>query len=358
LKHSTLTRLLPWLLIAVCPPLLGRCGGALEHGTETGNPPVVEQQKLHVLLRDTGVEVVGDAGAISPGASVRVTNRTTGESAEASARADGSVNVVVPGSLQDEYEVTVSNGSGSQTVLVRAQTSGGSVDAGSGPPGDTADAAAGPPGACTSLRETLATRVSAKFANMDKTCQRDEDCVFMSTDSSCYASCESVLGSLSGSNARASAAVLLDIAPLCNEFDSLHCETPRLTCPSGYPTVVCNGTCAEVDALSCDELTARAAVRRTTVVNDASRTCSRDADCALAQADIRCVASCGNFQSVASSALEGLRRSIAGTEGHYCSTMEARACPGPIALPCEPPLAAPRATCNAGQCEVTYVALP
>src|SRR3954471_24853170 len=108
MKHLRLARCLPWLLIAVCPPLLGRCGGAVEHGTETGNPPVVEQQKLHVVLRDTGVEVVGDAGAVSPGASVRVTNRTTGESTEATARADGSVNIVVPGSPQDEYEVTVS----------------------------------------------------------------------------------------------------------------------------------------------------------------------------------------------------------------------------------------------------------
>src|SRR4051794_8669728 len=102
MKHSTPSRLLPWLLIAVCPVLLGHCGGAVEHGTATGNPPVVEQQKLHVVLRDTGVELVGDAGTVSPGASVRVTNRTTGQSAEATAHGDGSVNIVVPGSLQDE----------------------------------------------------------------------------------------------------------------------------------------------------------------------------------------------------------------------------------------------------------------
>jgi hypothetical protein len=357
MKHSPLTRLLPWLLIAVCPPFLGRCGGAVEHGTETGNPPVVEQQKLHVLLRDTGVEVVGDVGAVSPGARVRVTNRTTGESAEATARADGSVSIVVQGSVQDEYEVTVSNGSGSQTVQVRAQTSGGMADAGSGPDTDMADPGGGPPSDCAALQETLAARVSAGFANVDKTCQRDEDCLFISTTIACYSSCPSVIASRSGAQA-ASAAVAPDLAPLCNEFDSKHCETPSLACVSGSPTLVCNGTCTEVDRLSCDDLSARTAGRLATVLNDAARTCSQDSDCALAQTDIRCVPSCGNFEGVASSALQGLQRSIAETEGFYCGQQESRGCPGPVELPCTPPVGTPQATCYAGQCKVTYAPGP
>ena len=140
MKHFRFARLLPWLVISLCPPLLGRCGGALEHGTETGNPPVIEQQKLHVVLHDDGVEVVGEAGSVSPGASVTVTNTRTGEHAEAIARADGSVSVSVPGTLTDEYEVTVSSGGGSQSVRVKASapddsiaspsTGGASADAG------------------------------------------------------------------------------------------------------------------------------------------------------------------------------------------------------------------------------------
>jgi hypothetical protein len=347
MKHSTLTRLLPWLLIAVCPPLLGRCGGAVEHGTQTGNPPVVEQQKLHVVLRDTGVEVVGDAGAVSPGAHVRVTNRTTGESSEATARADGSVNIIVPGSPPDEYEMTVSNGSGSQTVQVSVQTGG-----------DTADAGGGAlPGACTALQQRLAARVSAGFANVDKTCQRDEECWFIGTDSGCYSSCERVIASRSGALA-AGAAVVQDIAPLCKEFDDQHCKTPAPTCNGGSPVLVCNGICTRIDTLGCDELPGRTAARLATVVSDASRACSRDNDCALAQVDIRCVPSCGNVQSVASSALQGLRLSILETEGRYCGSEESLGCPGPIALPCAPPLGTPRATCNAGQCEIRYVPLP
>lgn len=351
MRHATLARLLPWLLIAVCPPLLGRCGGAVEHGTETGNPPVVEQQKLHVLLRDTGVEVLGDAGAVSPGARVRVTNRSTGAIAEASALADGSVSVVVPGSLQDEYEVTVSNGSGSQTVRVSAQATAERADAGEGVPLGSG------PGACTALRETLATRVSAGFANVDKTCQRDEECVFTNTDSGCYSSCYRVIASRSGARA-AGLAVVQDIAALCSEFGDQQCEIPTLTCVSGSPVLVCNATCTPVDTLGCEDLPALAAARVTALVNDASRTCSRDDDCTLAQTDIRCVPSCGNFHSVASSALADLERSIAQTQGRYCGMAESLGCPGPVALPCEPPLGTPRATCTAGQCAVTYVPLP
>src|SRR5215471_11848241 len=104
MKHFRLTRFLPWLLIAVCPPLLGHCGGAVEHGTETGNPPVVEEKKLHVVLHDDGAEVVGDAGAVPAGASVTVTNTRSGDHVQAIASADGSLNVSVPGTLGDEYE--------------------------------------------------------------------------------------------------------------------------------------------------------------------------------------------------------------------------------------------------------------
>jgi hypothetical protein len=272
MKHSTLARLLPWLLITVCPPLLGHCGGAAEHGNETDNQLIVERQK---------------------------------------------------------------------------ETSADIADAGG----------AGPAGDCAALRQTLARRVSAGFANVDKTCQRDEECLFIRTDSDCYSSCDSVIASRSGAQA-AGPAVVQDIAPLCKEFDSQHCDTPTLTCVAGSPVLVCTGTCTRLDTLGCDDLSARAAARVTTVVGDASRACSRDNDCALAQAEIRCISSCGNLQSVASSALESLQRSIAETEGGYCGAVESSGCPGPAELPCAPPLGAARATCNAGQCEVTYVPLP
>jgi hypothetical protein len=206
------------------------------------------------------------------------------------------------------------------------------------------------------LQEALAARSAAGFANVDKTCQRDEECVFASLNSGCYSSCQGVIASQSGAQA-ARAAVAQDIAPLCSEFDNQSCQTPLSICDAG-PVLVCNGTCSPVDTLACDDLTARAAERVTTLVSDASHTCSRDDDCALAQADIRCVPTCGHVESVASSALAGLESSIAATEGLYCGSLESLGCPGEPALPCLPPFGTPQAICNAGQCEITYVPAP
>ena len=297
--------MLLWLLVAVGPPLLGRCGGVTDPGS----------------------------------------NRTTAEGAEASAAADGSVKLAIPASPQDEYELTASTGDGSQTVPLGAPTSSDGADAGDSPD------------ACSALRETLGARVAAGFAAVDKTCQRDEDCVFFAPDVGCYSRCPNTIASRAGSQA-AAAAVLPAIAALCDQYDRQHCETGPLTCNSGSPVLVCNGTCTALDSLGCDELSARAAVRVSTLVDDVSRSCSQDSDCALAQVALRCLPSCGNIQSVAASALADLERSIAQTQALYCGQSESRGCPGPVALPCAPPLGTPRATCNAARCELTYAASP
>ncbi|HKO92808.1 MAG TPA: hypothetical protein VJU61_16750 [Polyangiaceae bacterium] len=279
MKPSALARVLPWLLIAIAPALLGRCGGAVARNAE-------------------------------------------------------------------KEEGTVSDGSGSQAVQGNSSASDGTADAGSVPSG-----------ACETLRQTLAARVTAGFANLDTTCERDEECFYASTDTGCYSSCESVIVSRSGDRTTGTA-VLQDIAPLCAEFDSQRCETPDFGCVGGSPVLVCNGTCARIDELGCNDLQARADARLTTVINDASRACSQDSDCALVQAAIDCVSSCGYPQIVASSAVEGLARAIAETEGRYCGTAESRGCPRPSPPGCPPLAGTPQASCNAGQCEISLVPLP
>jgi hypothetical protein len=218
MKHLPLARLLLWLLIALFPPLLGQCGGAVEHGTETGNPPVVEQQKLHIVLRGTGIEVVGDAGAVSPGANVRVTNRATGESAESTGRADGSVTVIVPGALQDEYEVTVSNGSGSQTVRVAAETSAG-----------------GQALSCDQLVNSASAQLNALLATAPRDCTVDNDCVRLDTSLSCVSDCGRSIAVAGESAALPEFLRSLERLdpPVCDEFRSRQCPGPfALPCPA------------------------------------------------------------------------------------------------------------------------------
>jgi hypothetical protein len=368
MKHVAFARLLPWLWIAVCPPLLGQCGGAVEPGRETGNPPVVEQQKLHIVLADRGVEVVGDAGAVSPGASVRVTNRTTGASAEATARPDGSVSVSVPGSLQDEYEVTVSNGAGTQTVRVSAATNTTS---------STTDAAADA-GAlettCEGLWRTLAQQVSAGYGRADTACNQDDDCVFSGLDVGCSHSCSSWPISASGA-AAAQATVADEIAPVCSELGRSGCPVAQPGCAYDGSTLECyqaterdagerRGTCRRLDltSLSCGDLSTGASARLGNLEQNAERGCTLDADCTLTTLGLRCVPSCGGLTiAVAAGSLQALTSSVGLIESRFCGELANRPCPPARDLPCAPrpsPEPQPQATCNAGRCEVTYVPLP
>jgi heat shock protein HslJ len=83
--------------------LLAGCGA--QSSTDTGNPPVVVDQKLRLRATATGVIVSGDAGAVPAGARVDVVNTATGESATTTAAEDGSFEIEVEGSAMDEYRV-------------------------------------------------------------------------------------------------------------------------------------------------------------------------------------------------------------------------------------------------------------
>jgi hypothetical protein len=358
MRHSSLVRLLPWLLISVCPPLLGHCGGSTEPGTETGNPPVVEQQRLHIVLRDTGVEVVGDPGAVTAGASVQLTNRRTGDHAEATARADGSVSVSVPGSLQDEYEVTVATRGGSQTVRVTT-TSGDTSSAGSAGvgPGDTgASDAELASASCSTLESTLRQRVSAGFSGGDTACRVDDDCVFQGWGVGCYFQCGSSFLSVNGA-ALAQAQVQTDTAPVCNELTSRCTREPPFSCaPVPTTTPECaNGVCRGLDlsALGCDELANTASSRLNSLLDTADHGCARDSDCTLYDPSLACVADCGRPTALATQALPDLTGRVEQLEERFCAEFENRSCPGPFQLPCPPPLMTPKASCVSGQCSVT-----
>ena len=365
MKHLRLVRWLPWLLIAVCPPLLGHCGGALEHGTETGNPPVVEQQKLHVVLHDDGVEVVGEAGSVSPGAAVTVTNTRSGDHAEAIARADGSVNVRVPGTLDDEYEVTVASAGGSQTVRVKASANEATNSMNTSPDDNLSDAQLAS-ASCDSLRATLEQRVSAGFSSADLSCTTDDDCTDQRWADGCYNGCgRSILPGESFVRVRDQLASSL--APLCSEIFS-RCslrDDDRCEPPTSVPQCLA-GTCQALDlsSSSCEDLSNTAAARLDELLAGANRECTQDSDCFLYQQPLRCVFTCpGRPTSVAASAVAGLEKGLAHIES-YCDVFQfRRTCAGPFPLPCPSPLIAPKAVCifaspevpgTPGQCGLTY----
>lgn len=115
---------LPLLLGTLCiglPPALAVVGcGAVS--TNTGNPPVVDRQKLSVTASGANVVVAGEAGAVPSVAHVKVTNLATEESESTTAAEDGSFEVTVVGSVDDEYRVEVEVGGRTTRTNVAAET--------------------------------------------------------------------------------------------------------------------------------------------------------------------------------------------------------------------------------------------
>ena len=367
MKHSLRFWLLPCALIALGPALLGHCGGATQQATETGNPPGVSEQKLHILLRDTGVEVVGDAGAVGAGATVNVTNRSSGDHGQVVAKVDGSFDIVVPGSLQDEYEVTVSNGSTTQTVRISASTNGLSTDTST----DLSSAS------CASLEKTLTQHVTAGFAAGDKSCQSDGDCAYADWQVACYSGCDGTFLSVAAAYPQVTdagtggatgveatrATVEQDITPICNALSSRCGTGSPAACPP--PPDPFEAECyaracrpANIDALTCNDLSGKAASHASDLLARAPRACTSDADCALVSNAVRCVAGCGyRVQSVNVSAVEAGQASVRRAEEYFCSRFENKPCPAPMTLPCGGGGSTrdyiTRPSCVAGQCQVT-----
>lgn len=124
-------------LIAVslfgCGALLPACGAQSSDSvdsTDTGNPPAIDQAALSIVAAEAGSVVVSsDPGGVSPGGvEVTVTNNTAGESASTNAAEDGSFEVTLPGTVEDEYEVTVGSGDDTDTVVLNGEGPGPSDD--------------------------------------------------------------------------------------------------------------------------------------------------------------------------------------------------------------------------------------
>lgn len=339
-----LTSIACWLLLGLCPPLLGQCGGAaqpdLEVGTETGNPPRVDERKLYLVRSGDRVQLIGEAGAISPvGVSVRITNLRTGEQGEATALNDGSFNVSVPGALDDGYELTVSNAR--DVVNVRVPAPAG---------GDNPLSAL----SCQALENALGEGVAAGFAAADASCSSDTDCVYSGWGVGCYYQCGGSFLSLASQSASL-AAVEAATEAVCTELDSRCERQPPSSCPLPSPTVAeCRGgTCQglDVNALDCDTVSNHASLRLRELLERAGRACVTNDDCVLVNPSVSCFADCGRETNIAASAVAELNDGVERIERDFCQIFEGRECTAPVPPPCVPPQPT-EAVCNAGQCDL------
>jgi hypothetical protein len=344
MKNARFRSLAFWFFIGLCPPWLGHCGGDAGLGTESGNPPVVTGQKLTLVATATGVSVVGSVGAVSPAAaSVRVTNVTTSESEEGVVASDGSFAVAIAGSLQDEYEVTVTSAGSTTTVRVTPNDTGA-----------TEETAA----SCQELENQLGQRIDAVYAAAPTACTVDADCTEVGWGS-CTLRCTGPIIARSGAELTATLADEAGAAT-CAALEGCPRFAPPCVPEERIPVCI-EGRCQGLDAFgaSCEDLSSRAQQERTDAINAADRACQVDSDCTtftLALSD--CAPSCPGYMGVSASAAASLQDGLAAVEQNICQPYAARSCDVPIRLPCPAAPGTPNAVCRSNLCEIEYPQLP
>jgi hypothetical protein len=339
MKNARFRPLALCFLIGLCPPLLGHCGGdVVQEGTESGNPPVVVEQKLTLVANDSGVSVIGSVGAASPvTATVRVMNVTTGEVKDGVVASDGSFEVSIAGSLQDSYSVMIVSGANSTSVLITANDQG-STDVTST--------------TCEEREAALDQRLAETFASAQTACSVDADCTEVGWGN-CFYGCSGSFIAASDAEAARTRAEQAG-ADLCAQLAS--CERVRPPCPSDRFVPACiAGTCQGYDPnqATCEDLAARAGQRRTETLDAADRTCQADSDCAVLPLEVSdCVVTCPTAIAVATSALSSTQTQLTDVEQKLCEVYTARSCPPVLRLPCAAPPIQPTAVCQNNQCEI------
>lgn len=321
--------------LALClpPALLSHCGGATNEGlmgTETGNPPVVDSQKLRLVAGGAGVELIAQPGAVVGGAQIRLDNRSTGASAVVTASADGSFRVEVTGTAQDTYEVTVTHQGGTLTLQVTV-TTGEDL-----PPGNDPIELS-----CEQLENSIGPALTSTFASFATGCTNDSDCALQFWDLGCYGGC-GYSYVLAGQVQAALAAGEQSIAPACSELERRSCPRPQPPgCPGGAPSAMCHrGTCQAMDleSLSCEDLEQRATQLVADTFASVDRSCNADADCSTTVVPgASCAYSCYFSGPLASSAVAPLQQNIQTIEEGLCGTFAGRGCLPAAKPPCAGP---------------------
>jgi hypothetical protein len=92
--------------------LLAACNTShTQTSTETGNPPVIDLNKISLVVSADGVRIVGEPGAVKPGGSaVELTLVSTGEVRKGESKADGSFDIALDAGADAVIELRASDG--------------------------------------------------------------------------------------------------------------------------------------------------------------------------------------------------------------------------------------------------------
>jgi hypothetical protein len=222
---------LGWL---AAPSLLLSCTTAhLENSTETGNAPVIDIQKVALVVANASVRIVGQPGAVSPGGvTVEATIVGTNEVVRLASNADGSFDIPLSTSADAVVELRAAAGDERSNVVYVTR---GGASVGSG---------AGASLSCME-RTNLASQAAANLASKaDTSCRTASDCVEISNGTVCTDTCSDPLVSNSAV-AGIKAGIETINRDLCASFASEGCTVIALPCvsPPMGPIACVDGQC-------------------------------------------------------------------------------------------------------------------
>jgi hypothetical protein len=311
-------------VVVVVGSLIAACFSATKplDSTQTGNPPVIDTERVALRLSSTDLRVIGEPGAVEPGgAKVEVKNLTTGMSFTTEAAADGSFDLAVTGTANDAYSVRAkAGGKTSSPVFVLR----GTAAIGDGRDGSLS----------CEQRNTLAGELLSQTSeSADRICTVDADCAAVVARASCYApGCTYAYVSARGRAEIESVSRDID-ANLCADYEADGCSHALPKCMEPATAVCAMGRCegstpaqSEEPAPSCNSLALKAGKLLDDAIQAADRSCMVDADCMSARVHVSCREECAFAAGVSRSGLDTLDAALSRIEAQECGQFETLGC--------------------------------
>jgi hypothetical protein len=323
-----------WLLAAA----LAACTDAHgpEGSTQTGNPPTLDRARVTLVVGADDIRIAGEPGAATPGgATIEITNLTTGEVIEATAASDGSFDVSVDGSPDDAFVVRViADGEQSTPVYV---VRGGAEIAGE------ADGSL----SCEQYTALATAVLDASSAAADRSCSTSADCSPVALSMSCVPCFLSEASSSGASQIEATFEAVT--GGLCAAALDEGCRFPIPRCVAPDPPECVAGQCTAATAeLSCDERQMKSSEILSEAVQAADKRCESDDDCMLFGGGTMCgTGLCGGALASSEGGAQ-IAQTLAEINAGICANFREDGCRNPPMLCPFVPNPPPR--CEAGQC--------
>jgi hypothetical protein len=211
--------------------------------TETGNPPIIDADKVALVVTRDEVHVQGEPGAVTPPeGEIEVTILRNQELVRGPVQDDGSFDVEVDATLDDVFEVRAVNGDGSSGVIIVVR-GGAMVGGGDGGFYELS---------CEQRGAIVDSIVDPLVASSSTSCTVDADCAVIEPQNSCTGGCGRAI--VAASDAASIEEARVEANALWCGDDHASCATPDIACNRPRAPICEEGQCMDGGTLpaECD----------------------------------------------------------------------------------------------------------